>query len=261
MPTTLARRGQDVGRNAVALAVRALTTEGSEGRIPLTGIALEVEAGTICGIAGVDGNGQEELAAALYGLAGRRGEVAVEGVAVPPHDVTAAQRAGLNLIPADRRRDGLALGLPVWENAVLSAVLLERFTRGGMLDVRRARAFASALVREYGIVLAALEQEAATLSGGNQQRLVIGRALAVRPTVLVAVNPTRGLDIAATTYVHATLARVARAGTAVLLISTDLDELTTLCDRLFALFRGQLRGPVSPGDRARLGALMAGIAA
>jgi simple sugar transport system ATP-binding protein len=98
------------------------------------------------------------------------------------------------------------------------------------------------------------------LSGGNQQRIVIGRALALAPRVLVAVNPTRGLDIAATAHIHGLLAASAAAGTAVILLSTDLDELATVCDRLFVLYRGRLAGPVAPPDRARVGALMAGIA-
>ena len=244
-----------------ALAVQDLTTVAHGGRVALERLGFAIDAGEICGIAGVDGNGQDELASALYGLLDRQGTVTVAGVALPPADVAAAQRAGMALIPGDRRRDGLALGLPVWENVLLSAPLLGHFTRHGVLDVAAARRFAAQLAREYRIALTDVAQLVAALSGGNQQRIVIGRALALRPHVLIAVNPTRGLDIAATAQAHATLKRAAQAGTAVLLISTDLDELAALCTRLFALYRGRLLGPAAPGDRQRLGALMTGLAA
>jgi simple sugar transport system ATP-binding protein len=243
------------------LAVRNLTTAAEDGRVALQGIDFTLASGEICGIAGVDGNGQDELADALSGLLDRQGTVTVAGARLTPGDVAAAQRAGMALIPGDRRRDGLALGLAVWENVLLSAPLLRRFTRHGILDVASAHRFAGELAREYRVTLTDVAQPIAGLSGGNQQRIVIGRALALHPRVLIAVNPTRGLDIAATMQAHATLARAARTGAAVLLISTDLDELAALSARLFALYRGRLAGPVAPDDRERLGALMTGLAA
>jgi simple sugar transport system ATP-binding protein len=245
----------------VRLEVRALSTPRTSGRTALHDIALTVAAHEICGIGGVDGNGQEELAAALYGLVPRSGEVRVGGATVPAGDVVAAQDAGVALIPGDRRRDGLAPRLSLWENVLLSRPLLARSAPRGVLDVRAARSAAANLAERYHIVHARLDQPVADLSGGNQQRVVIGRALAAAPRVLIAVNPTRGLDIAATTQVRATLVDAVRAGAGVLLISTDLDELTALCARLFVLYRGRLRGPVAPDDRARIAALMAGVAA
>jgi simple sugar transport system ATP-binding protein len=244
-----------------ALEVRDVSTGGERERVALDGISFQLDAGEICGIAGVDGNGQVELAGALYGLIPRRGTVAVAGRNVPARDVGAAQRAGLALIPADRRRDGLAARLPVWENALAVRPLLARFTRHGILDVAAARTFAAELARAYRVVLASVDQPIGTLSGGNQQRLVIGRALALAPDVLLAVNPTRGLDVAATVHVHATLRGAADAGAAILLVSTELDELLALCSRLFAIYRGRLAGPVAPAERERLGAMMAGLAA
>ncbi|MBI3770871.1 MAG: ATP-binding cassette domain-containing protein [Deltaproteobacteria bacterium] len=244
-----------------ALIVHALSTPGAPGRTALHDVALAVEAGEICGVAGVDGNGQDELVAALYGLIPRGGVARVAGVVVPAGDVLAAQRAGVALIPGDRRREGLAPGLSLWENALLSRPLLARVAPHGVLDVGAARRAAAEIATRYRIVHARLDQPIADLSGGNQQRVVVGRALAALPRLLVAVNPTRGLDIAATAQVQATLTGVAGAGAAVLLISTDLDELRTLCARLFVLYRGRLHGPVAPDDRARLAALMAGLAA
>src|SRR6185369_14029840 len=188
-------------------------------------VTLSVAAGEICGVAGVDGNGQDELAAALYGLTARDGEVRIGGDVVRGGDVVAAQRAGAALIPGDRRRDGLAPALSVWENALLSRPLLVRTAPRGVLDRSAARRIAAAIVERYGVVHTSLDQPIADLSGGNQQRLIVGRTLATTPRLVVAVNPTRGLDVAATAHVHATLAEIARAGAAILLIATDLDEL------------------------------------
>jgi general nucleoside transport system ATP-binding protein len=244
----------------LALVARDLTTDAGAGRTVIQHIDLTLAAGEICGIAGVDGNGQDELAAALAGAIPRRGTVVVHGTTLPAADVHAALAVGLALITGDRRRTGLASGLTVWENACLAAPLLARFTQFSCLDVGRARAFANELIRTYRVRTPGLEHPIGALSGGNQQRVVIGRALATAPRVLIAVNPTRGLDIAATAQVHAVLAAAAAAGTAVLFISTDLDELAAISERLLVLYRGRLAGPVHPSDRARVGALMAGLA-
>jgi simple sugar transport system ATP-binding protein len=252
--------GMGFTEEALALVVRDLATDPGAGRVALDRVGLTVGAGEICGVAGVDGNGQDELAGALAGASARRGTVVVHGTTLPAGDVRAAIAAGLALLPGDRKRDGLAAGLSVWENAILAAPLLRRFAGATGLDVARARAFAGDLVRGYRVAAPSLEHPIGALSGGNQQRIVIGRALALAPRVLVAVNPTRGLDIAAAAHVHAMLAAATAAGTAVLLFSTDLDELAAVAHRLFVLYRGRLEGPVSPLHRARIGALMAGLA-
>jgi simple sugar transport system ATP-binding protein len=241
------------------LSVRALATPAARRRSALTDVAFELAAGEIRGIAGVDGNGQDELAGALYGTTPRAGQVRLGGRELPAYDVRAAQNAGMALLPADRQRDGLALALDVWENVLLAAPILSRFARRGWIDRAGARGFAARLARDYRVVLATIEQPVGELSGGNQQRIVIGRALAMRPLVLVAQNPTRGLDVAAAAHVHATLRRVAAAGTAVLLISTDLDEVLALATRVHVLYRGRLLPPVAAPDRTRLGRLMAGL--
>ncbi|MCC6764253.1 MAG: ATP-binding cassette domain-containing protein [Deltaproteobacteria bacterium] len=247
-------------RETGALVARDVTTDAGRGRVALAAVDLTVAAGEICGVAGVDGNGQDELAGALAGVLPRRGTVVVHGTTLPAGDVRAAIAAGLALIPGDRRREALATGLTVWENAILAAPLLARFAAHGILDAARARAFAGDLVRAYRVAAPSLEHPIGALSGGNQQRIVIGRALATAPRVLVAVNPTRGLDIAATAHVHATLAAAAAAGAAVVIFSTDLDELAAVADRLWVLYRGRLAGPLPPIDRERIGAAMAGLA-
>lgn len=258
-PSAPSTRPPHAGGDACALVVRDLATDPAPGRVALTGIGLDLAAGEICGVAGVDGNGQDELATALAGAEARRGAVVVHGTTLPSGDLRAAITAGVTLVPGDRRHAGLALGLATWENAILAAPLLARFTRHGRLDVAAARAFAADVVRRYRVSAPSLDHPIGALSGGNQQRIVIGRALAMAPRVLVAVNPTRGLDIAASAQVHALLAASAAAGTAVLWISTDLDELAATCDRVFVLYRGRLSGPLPPHDRARIGAAMGGV--
>ena len=242
------------------LVVEGLATTAADARVSLRDVGFAVGAGEIRGIGGVDGNGQEELAAALYGLVDRRGTVTLDGRRLPAAVVVAAQESGIALIPPDRRRDGLALGLSVWENAMLAEPLVRRLARP-LLDRGRARDLGARIAREYHVGRGDPDQPVRTLSGGNQQRLVIGRAMALEPRVLVAVNPTRGLDIAATAQVHAILRRAAADGAAIVLISTDLDELRALCRDVLVLFRGRLLGPADAADGARIGALMAGIAA
>ena len=259
-PVAPAKRPPHARGDAGALVVRDLATDPAPGRVALAGMSLDLAAGEICGVAGVDGNGQDELAAALAGAVPRRGVVVVHGATLRSGDLHAAIDAGMTLVPGDRRHAGLALGLATWENAILAAPLLARFTRRGWVDVKRARAFAADVVKRYRVSAPSLDHPIGALSGGNQQRIVIGRALALAPRVLVAVNPTRGLDIAASAQVHALLATAAAGGAAVLWISTDLDELAATCDRVFVLYRGRLSGPLPPQDRARIGAAMGGVA-
>jgi simple sugar transport system ATP-binding protein len=243
-----------------ALAVQGIATAPARGRTALAAVTFTMRPGEIRGVAGVDGNGQDELAGALYGTTPRAGTVAVDAVEIAAGSVPAAQQAGIALIPSDRQRDGLALELSVRENALLAAPVLARCTRHGIVDRFQAERIADRLVRDYRVTLESVTQPMAELSGGNQQRVVIGRALAADPRVLIAVNPTRGLDIAATAQVHDTLRRVAAAGTAVLLISTDLDEILALASEVHVLFRGRLSAPRANPERETLGRLMAGLA-
>src|SRR6185369_5948324 len=135
----------------IALVVRDLATDAQHGRHALTGIGLAVAAGEICGVAGVDGNGQDELALALAGALPRRGTVVVHRRTVASDDVAAAIDAGIVLIPGDRKREGLAAGMTVWENACLAAPHVRRFTRAGAFDVARARAFGAQIARTYSV--------------------------------------------------------------------------------------------------------------
>ncbi len=224
----------------------------------LDGIDLAVAAGEIVGIAGIDGNGQGELVEAIAGVrAPASGSIraVTEGADRP-------RRQTIGVIAENRDLDGLVLEMSLWENLVLAKPLAERARgRFGWLSGARAQALCADLLHRFRIRALNPQIPAAALSGGNRQRLCVARALESRPRILVAHNVTRGLDLVAAAEMHRMLTAFAAAGGAVVLLSSDLDELNALCSRLVVLSRGRLR-TVAPGERdpARLGLLMSGAA-
>jgi ABC-type uncharacterized transport system ATPase subunit len=231
------------------LEIQNLAVERDRWRA-LDGVSLALAAGEIVGIAGVDGNGQSELVEAIAGV--RR---PLAGL------IRASGGSGaIAVIPENRDLDGLILDMPLWENLLLARPLLEQACgRFGWLSGSRAFALCVQVLERFHIRAAGPAALAAELSGGNRQRLCVARALASRPRVLVAHNVTRGLDLAAAAEVHRMLAEFAVEGGAVLLISSDLDELMALCGRLCVLSRGRLRAVgADERDPSRLGLLMAG---
>jgi simple sugar transport system ATP-binding protein len=236
---------------ATILRVAGVTCEVA-GRRVLDDLSLAVTAGEIVGIAGVEGNGQTELAALLGGsLSPVAGRIELDS------------RGGVATIAQDRDRDGLILDMTLAENLLLSRPLLRRFTaRSGLLRRRRITSFCADLLDRFAIRAAGPAATAAALSGGNRQRLAVDRAFAATPGVIVAHDVCRGLDLRATAEVHRRLRDYAADGGAVILIASDLDELLTLADRVLVISRGRLtevaadqRNPVG------LGILMAGTAA
>jgi simple sugar transport system ATP-binding protein len=224
-------------------------------------VNLKIAAGEIVGIAGVDGNGQSELVEALAGV--RRPASGLIRVAprVGVEEHRDRDAGAIAVIPENRDLDGLILEMPLWENLMLARPLLARACEGrrGWLSASRAIALCADLLERFRIRAAGPQALAAGLSGGNRQRLCVARALESRPRVLVAHNVSRGLDLAAAAEVHRMLAAFAAEGGAVLLISSNLDELIALSRRLCVISRGRLRA-VEAGehDPARLGLLMAG---
>jgi simple sugar transport system ATP-binding protein len=246
-----------VAPGAPRLEVDGLWVEGDRGSPALRGVSFAVRAGEIVGVAGVAGNGQRELAEALTGL--RRptaGGLRVDGVertGAGPREMLAA---GVAHVPEDRAATGSAPRLSLAENLLLTSYRSVR----GRLDATRLRALARQRAARSGLELPALEGPAAALSGGNLQRLILARELAVSPRVLVAVHPTRGLDVGATRAVHELLARQRAAGVATLLISGDLEEVLALSDRVLVLYAGRVAGVLEAvrADRERVGCLMTG---
>ncbi len=236
---------------AIALELENIVYEAG-GRRLLDNLSLHLVPGEIVGIAGVEGNGQAELAALLSG-------------AIVPQagGIDIAEGGAIAVIPQNRDREGLILEMTLWENLLLAAPLRKRFvSRAGMLRRRRAMEFCAELLARFAIRSAGPAALAAALSGGNRQRLTVARAFASAPCAIVAHDVCRGLDLRAVAEVHQRLHEYAAGGGAVLLISSDLDEIFALSDRIHVISRGRLSA-VAPADRnpVRLGLLMAGATA
>ncbi len=228
------------------LHVSGLRAGGAEGGV--SSITLDVNGGEIVGIAGVEGNGQTALTDAIAGVIPYRGTVTFAG----------ARSAGV--IPQDRHTEGLVLNFTITENAVLGRQHRPGITRGPLLDYTRAAADARAIVERFDVRAASIDVKARTLSGGNQQKLVVGRALIDQPRFVLAYNPTRGIDVGATALVQSRLVEARNGGAAILLISFEFDEILALADRILVMYRGKIAGAFDRAnvDRATIGRLMAG---
>jgi simple sugar transport system ATP-binding protein len=229
--------------------------------MPLQQVSFSLGAGEIVGIAGVDGNGQTELIELLLGLRQpTHGTIAIEGTVVRRLTPTQMRTLGVSLIPQDRHREGLALPFSVEENLLLNSQRLASLTPNGFLAPTLVRQFALQQIAAFGIRTTSPAEPVSSLSGGNQQRVVIARELATNPKIIIAANPTRGLDIGATAYVHRTLIEHCQRGAGILFLSTDLDETLTLSHRIYAVYQGRFFGPVDPTTgRHTLGQMMTGV--
>ena len=222
---------------------------------------LEVRSGEILGIAGVAGNGQTELEEAIAGL--RRpsaGKILICGQDTTHASPRAVSAAGLAHIPSDRYRMGMLRDFSVAENLVLQRIGKPPFTRRGWLDRRAIAANAQTQIADYDVRTPSVDTPAGSLSGGNAQKMVLARELARQPKVLLAAQPTRGLDVSAIEFVHRKLIEQRDAGLAVLLISTELDEILALSDRIAVMYEGQIIGVVQAKDADvnEIGLMMAG---
>jgi ABC-type sugar transport system ATPase subunit len=222
-------------------------------------VSFQVAAGEVVGLAGLVGAGRSDVARAIFGLdAGVRGAVEVGGVRLPPGSPVAALQAGVGLVPEDRKRQGLVLGLNGLDNVTLP--ILPQLARWGWLRPGAARARAEAAFARLNVRVPDLEAPALGLSGGNQQKLVLAKWLAARCRLLILDEPTRGVDVGAKAEIHALVRELARSGAAILLISSELPELLALATRLLVLREGRLAGELPAGaDQAALLRLMAGV--
>ncbi|MBC7806021.1 MAG: ABC transporter ATP-binding protein [Akkermansiaceae bacterium] len=249
------------GYTEIALQLTNVSLRRADSPRPLLdGISFAVAPGEIFGIAGVDGNGQEELAGILSGLLRPSGGTVRVGKVEPAPDAGAFRRAGVAVIPADRQARGLAMPLTITENIALGAYDDARYRRGPVLLWGKLRERADTLIRGFDIRATGASSPVRDLSGGNQQKVVIARALSTTPKVIIAVNPTRGLDVGAIAYVHNALRQAQSAGAAVVLISTELSEVLTLTTHsVGVLYEGRFTGVVAPTTpRDRIGLLMGG---
>ncbi|MDX6740054.1 ABC transporter ATP-binding protein [Actinocorallia sp. A-T 12471] len=249
---------------APVVRVRGLRVRGPHGADVLDGVDLDVRPGEIVGIAGVEGNGQSELVAVLSGaLIPDGGVFELDGTDLTRAAPATRTAAGLGVIPEDRHHEGCVPGMTVAENLFLGR--LGEFRRFGLLDRKAMRLRAAKVIEEHGIRATGPDAPLRTLSGGNQQKVVVARELALDPLrCLIAAQPTRGLDIGAVDAVLSRVRDAAAGGAAVLVVSSELPELLTLCDRVMVAYRGRLLGPVTPGlpgARDAIGRLMLGASA
>ncbi|MFF3602544.1 ABC transporter ATP-binding protein [Streptomyces sp. NPDC002463] len=233
------------------------------GRRLLDDISLTIHKGEILGIAGVEGNGQTELIEALMGMnSPDAGVVSLDGEDISKVSVRKRREGGIGYIPEDRHRHGLLLEAPLWENRILGHVTEAPNSKRGILDPKAARKDTERIVREYDVRTPGIDVTAASLSGGNQQKLIVGREMSHNPKFLIAAHPTRGVDVGAQAQIWDAIRDARRAGLAVLLISADLDELIGLSDTLRVMYRGKLVAEADPATITpeQLGSAMTGAA-
>jgi simple sugar transport system ATP-binding protein len=235
------REGGSAG--AVRLKVSGLSLASDEQfGVPLHDVGFEVRAGEILGIAGVAGNGQGELMQALIGerRAAVPGAIAVDSVPVGASGPAARRALGMCFVPEERLDHASVADMTLWENAALTATWRRELSRLGFLDAAKARHFAGEVVDRFGVRTAGVDSAARSLSGGNLQKFVIGREILQAPAVLIAAQPTWGVDAGAAAAIHQALLSLSHAGTAVLIISQDLDELLAVADRIAVIANGRL---------------------
>jgi simple sugar transport system ATP-binding protein len=243
------------------LDVSGLTVHDDRGLAQVRGVDLTVRQGEILGIAGVEGNGQRELVEAITGLGSAdEGRVVFDGT-----DVTTASRrerieTGIAYVPEDRLEEGLVLDYDLVRNALLGNQTVEPFVSGGFVDWSAVREHAESIVAEYDVQPADADARAGSLSGGNQQKFLVGRELEHDPSLLVASHPTRGVDIGSIEFIHGRLREMRDAGVGILLVSSKLDEIQQLSDRIAVLYEGEFVAVVDPNEVTEedLGLLMAG---
>jgi len=245
------------------LVVKNLQVMNDSGTLAIKGLSFDVKSGEILGIAGVEGNGQSELVQALTGLRVKEsGEIQLRGTDVVSFGAKELYAMGLSHIPEDKNKFGLASGFDVTENSILGRQSEPEFLLPlDRLNSKNIIAFAQKLVDVFNVVTPSLRTPAKSLSGGNQQRLVVGRELSKNPILIVAAHPTRGLDIASTVYIRELLVKMRNEGKGVLLVSADLDEIIQLSDRIAVMYEGEFLG-VSEAERVsrkEIGMMMGGI--
>ncbi|MFI1257302.1 ABC transporter ATP-binding protein [Streptomyces netropsis] len=232
-------------------------------RAVLDGITFTIHKGEVLGLAGVEGNGQAELVEAIMGMrTPSEGVVTLDGADITQAPTRKRREGGIGYIPEDRHRHGLLLEAPLWENRILGHVTEKPNSKGGLLDNKAARVDTERIVREYDVRTPGIEVTAASLSGGNQQKLIVGREMSHQPKLLIAAHPTRGVDVGAQAQIWDQIREARHEGLAVLLISADLDELIGLSDTLRVMFRGRLVADADPATITpeELGSAMTGAA-
>ncbi|GLW94854.1 ABC transporter ATP-binding protein [Actinokineospora globicatena] len=243
------------------LSVEGLTVLSADGRTVLDNVSFTIHAGEVLGIAGVEGNGQAELVEALMGIRScSAGRITLSGQDITRATTRHRREAGIGYIPEDRHRQGLLLEAPLWENRILGHQTSAPNVRGPLLDRKGAKRDTERIVDEYDVRTPGIGVNASALSGGNQQKLIVGREMSGSPVLLIASHPTRGVDVGAQAAIWEHIRRARAEQLAVLLISADLDELIGMSDTLSVILRGRLVADHDPAavTPEQLGSAMTG---
>jgi len=246
------------------LVVRDLKVKGDRGQEAVRGLDLEVDAGEIVGIAGVSGNGQREFAETVAGIRSpTSGSILLGGTEVAGDTPAEVRAAGLAYVPEERMRDGIVPDFTVAENLMLVDNNKRSYSRLGFLRARAIKRHCQELVEAFDVRTPSLDTPARNLSGGNIQKLIMARELSGKPSLLLVAQPTRGIDVSAAQYIHRRLVEQRDAGTAVLIISEDLDEVMSISDRILVMYEGRIIGSADPRTTTReaVGLMMAGVGA
>jgi general nucleoside transport system ATP-binding protein len=250
---------KEVHPGEVVLTVDDVYGENDKRLPALRGVNLNVKAGEIVGLAGVAGNGQSELAEVITGLRpSTQGTILLRDQDITNHNVKYSIRKGVSHIPEDRTHVGTAPNLSMTDNVIMKKYNQAPISHGGMINMIMAESFASELKNLYDIIVPSTHTPVRLLSGGNLQRVILAREISSQPTLMVAVQPTRGLDVGAIEGVQRLLLAQREAGAAVLLISEELEELLSLSDRIYVIYEGKIMGEVLDGDIEKIGLMMTG---
>ncbi|MEU0093656.1 ABC transporter ATP-binding protein [Kribbella sp. NPDC006257] len=245
----------------VQLALEGVTLAGAGTRALLDGVSLQIHRGEVLGIAGVEGNGQTELVELIMGMRpATSGRVLLGTEDITDWTTAARRRAGIGYVPEDRQRHGLLLDFPLWENRILGHQDRPPSVRGPWINKAGARKDSERIVTQYDVRTPSIDTTARALSGGNQQKFIVGREMSGEPVLLIASHPTRGVDVGAQAAIWDHIREARRRGLAVLLISADLDELIGLSDQIRVILRGRLVGEFDPDTVTpeQLGSAMTG---
>ncbi len=244
------------------LEVAGLQVLNDAAKLVVSDVTFEVRSGEILAVAGVQGNGQTELVEALTGLREvDGGSITLEGTTLTNRSPREIASAGVAHIPEDRNRDGMVKGMTVAENLILNSYHLEPFSKNGVLNRKEIAAAAEKAVRDFDVRTPSIDTDIASLSGGNQQKVIVAREFSRGVKLVIAAQPTRGLDVGSIEYIHRRIVEQRDAGAAVLIVSTELDEVLALGDRVAVMYEGRIVGILDAKDatRERVGLLMGGI--
>ncbi len=247
---------------SVLLEIDNISLSGKSKHNSLKNISLSVRGGEILGIAGIDGNGQDELAEVICGLQkADNGKIVFCGEDVTRYNVRTRSLLNFSYVPADRRNVGLAMEFKIFENAIMTKYFKKPFANGFMLNFKAIKEYATGLVNKYAVKAPSTDVFIKNLSGGNQQKVVLAREIERSPKILLIVQPTWGLDIGACRFVYNKIMEERKKGVAILLISTDLEEVRTLSDRLAVIYEGSIMGEVDPKTAKveEIGLMMTGV--